>query len=180
MTSGAERFSYSAARFNDKGNQHGKQLMKNMNAQMNRYGSILEKQRKRAQTGAMIKIVKRNTSRKTLNQHLKKQIGNISPIRKDINTTDVSIDDPSIYGTVPTSVHKPLKSKDINRSNFPAILAKNATNASLHHYSTKAPVSIKSKGTYNSVSRFGGTQMHNRSKESLEREEKTLRSQVQS
>ena len=38
-----------------------KYLVKNMSAQMNRYGSILEKQRKRVQTSAMLKQVKQKS-----------------------------------------------------------------------------------------------------------------------
>ena len=77
-----------------------KYLMKNMSAQMNRYGSILEKQRKRVQSSAMLKQVKRKPSRKTLDDHLEVQIGNMSPIRKDINTTDISVNDNHLaYGS---------------------------------------------------------------------------------
>ena len=34
-------------------------LMKNMSAQMNRYGQILEKQRKRVQNSAMLKVLQK-------------------------------------------------------------------------------------------------------------------------
>ena len=42
-----------------------KYLMKNMKAQMNRYGSILEKQRKRVQSVAMLSPIKPTRSTKT-------------------------------------------------------------------------------------------------------------------